>query len=49
MLEPVAANAEIQRAARRPGNAVSSMPLLDVDINRSRCHGYAAVDNKPHT
>jgi H+-translocating NAD(P) transhydrogenase subunit beta len=40
-------------AARRPGNAVSGMPILDVDhaksvivIKRSLGHGYAGINNE---
>ena len=39
--------------ARRPGNAVSGMPILDVDqaksiivVKRSMGHGYAGIDNE---
>jgi NAD(P) transhydrogenase subunit beta len=40
-------------AARRPGNAVSEVPILDVDkaksvivIKRSLGHGYPGIDNE---
>jgi len=40
-------------AARRPGTAISGMPILDVDqaksiivIKRSMGHGYAGIDNE---
>lgn len=43
-------------AARRPGNPLSGMPILDVDrarniivIKRSLGHGYAGVDNDLYT
>jgi H+-translocating NAD(P) transhydrogenase subunit beta len=49
----IGANDVINPAARRPGNAVSGMPILDVDqakniivIKRSMGHGYAGVDNE---
>ena len=49
----VGANDVTNPAARRPGNAVSGMPILDVDraksvivIKRSLGHGYAGVDNE---
>jgi H+-translocating NAD(P) transhydrogenase subunit beta len=42
--------------ARRPGNAISGMPILDVDkarsivvIKRSMGHGYAGVDKELYT
>ncbi len=48
----VGANDVTNPAARRPGNAVSGMPILDVDrarsvmvIKRSMGHGYAGMDN----
>ncbi len=48
----VGANDVTNPAARRPGNAVSGMPILDVDtarsvvvIKRSMGHGYAGIDN----
>jgi hypothetical protein len=48
----VGANDVTNPAARRPGNAVSGMPILDVDkarrsivIKRSLGHGYAGIDN----
>jgi len=56
----VGANDVTNPAARRPGNPVSGMPILDVDkarsvivIKRSLGHGYAGIDNElytdPHT
>jgi H+-translocating NAD(P) transhydrogenase subunit beta len=49
----VGANDVTNPAARRPGNAVSGMPILNVDqaksvivIKRSLGHGYAGVDNE---
>lgn len=49
----VGANDVINPAARRPGNPVSGMPILDVDhaksvivIKRSMGHGYAGIDNE---
>jgi NAD(P) transhydrogenase subunit beta len=49
----VGANDIVNPAARRPGNAVSGMPILDVDransvvvIKRSMGHGYAGIDNE---
>jgi NAD(P) transhydrogenase subunit beta len=52
----VGANDVINPAARRPGNAVSGMPILDVDraksvivIKRSLGHGYAGIDNELFT
>ncbi|MBO0808812.1 MAG: NAD(P)(+) transhydrogenase (Re/Si-specific) subunit beta, partial [Actinobacteria bacterium] len=43
-------------AARRPGTAISGMPILDVDnarniivIKRSMGHGYAGIDNELYT
>jgi proton-translocating NAD(P)+ transhydrogenase subunit beta len=48
----VGANDVTNPAARRPGNAVSGMPILDVDkarsvivIKRSMASGYAGIDN----
>jgi NAD(P) transhydrogenase subunit beta len=48
----VGANDVTNPAARQPGNAVSGMPILDVDtarsvvvIKRSMGHGYAGLDN----
>ncbi|MFD4510326.1 NAD(P)(+) transhydrogenase (Re/Si-specific) subunit beta [Streptomyces sp. NPDC058457] len=41
--------------ARRPGNAISGLPILDVDkaksvvINRSTVHGCAGIDNELYT
>ncbi|MBO0826719.1 MAG: NAD(P)(+) transhydrogenase (Re/Si-specific) subunit beta, partial [Streptosporangiales bacterium] len=47
----VGANDVTNPAARRPGNAVSGMPILDVDkansvvvVKRSLGHGYAGID-----
>jgi NAD(P) transhydrogenase subunit beta len=49
----VGANDVVNPAARRPGTAVSGMPILDVDrarnvivIKRSMGHGYAGIDNE---
>ena len=49
----VGANDVTNPAARRPGNAVSGMPILDVDkaksiivVKRSLGHGYAGIDNE---
>jgi NAD(P) transhydrogenase subunit beta len=49
----VGANDIINPAARRPGNAVSGMPILNVDqatsvivIKRSMGHGYAGIENE---
>jgi len=49
----VGANDVTNPAARRPGNPVSGMPVLDVDharsvimIKRSMGHGYAGIDNE---
>ncbi len=49
----VGANDVTNPAARRAGNAVSGMPILDVDrarsvvvIKRSMGHGYAGMDNE---
>ncbi|MFF8994534.1 NAD(P)(+) transhydrogenase (Re/Si-specific) subunit beta [Streptomyces sp. NPDC014983] len=48
----VGANDVTNPAARRPGTAISGMPILDVDaaksvvvIKRSLGHGYAGIDN----
>jgi NAD(P) transhydrogenase subunit beta len=52
----VGANDVTNPAARRPGNPVSGMPILDVDkarsvivIKRSLGHGYAGIDNELYT
>jgi NAD(P) transhydrogenase subunit beta len=52
----VGANDVTNPAARWPGNAVSGMPILDVDqaksvvvIKRSMGHGYAGIDNELYT
>jgi NAD(P) transhydrogenase subunit beta len=52
----VGANDVTNPAARRPGNAVSGMPILDVDlarsvlvIKRSLGSGYAGIDNELYT
>ncbi|WP_327635227.1 NAD(P)(+) transhydrogenase (Re/Si-specific) subunit beta [Kribbella sp. NBC_00482] len=52
----VGANDVTNPAARGPGNAVSGMPILDVDkahsvivVKRSLGHGYAGVDNELYT
>jgi len=50
------ANDVTNPAARRPGTAISGMPILDVDaaksiivIKRSMGHGYAGIDNELYT
>ncbi len=52
----VGANDVTNPAARRPGNAVSGMPILDVDhaksiivVKRSMASGYAGIDNDLYT
>ena len=52
----VGANDVTNPAARRPGNAISGMPILDVDhaksiivIKRSMGTGYAGIDNELYT
>ena len=52
----VGANDVTNPAARRPGNPVSGMPILDVDhaksvvvIKRSMGRGYAGLDNELYT
>jgi H+-translocating NAD(P) transhydrogenase subunit beta len=52
----VGANDVTNPAARRPGNAVSGMPILDVDLarsviilKRSLGHGYAGLENELYT
>ena len=52
----VGANDVTNPAARRAGNAISGMPILDVDkarsivvIKRSMGHGYAGLDNELYT
>ena len=49
----IGANDVTNPAARRPGNAVSGMPILDVDharsiivVKRSMASGYAGIDNE---
>ncbi len=49
----IGANDVTNPAARRPGTAISGMPILDVDqaksiivIKRSMGHGYAGLDNE---
>src|SRR5579859_3203481 len=49
----VGANDVTNPAARRPGTAISGMPILDVDqaksvivVKRSMGHGYAGLDNE---
>jgi H+-translocating NAD(P) transhydrogenase subunit beta len=49
----IGANDVTNPAARRPGNPVSGMPILDVDharsvivVKRSLGHGYAGIDNE---
>jgi NAD(P) transhydrogenase subunit beta len=52
----IGANDVTNPIARRPGNTISGMPILDVDkaksvvvIKRSMGHGYAGVDNELYT
>jgi NAD(P) transhydrogenase subunit beta len=52
----IGANDVTNPAARRPGNAVSGMPILNVDhaksiivIKRSMGRGYAGIDNELYT
>ncbi|TMS00275.1 NAD(P)(+) transhydrogenase (Re/Si-specific) subunit beta [Nonomuraea basaltis] len=52
----VGANDVVNPAARRPGTAVSGMPIVDADkarsvivIKRSMGHGYAGIDNELYT
>lgn len=52
----VGANDVTNPAARRPGNGISGMPILDVDkarsivvIKRSMGHGYAGLENELYT
>src|SRR5207244_5943755 len=52
----IGANDVTNPAARRPGNPVSGMPILNVDqarsvivIKRSMGHGYAGIDNELYT
>ena len=52
----VGANDVTNPAARRQGNTISGMPILDVDharsivvIKRSLGHGYAGLDNELYT
>jgi len=52
----VGANDVTNPAARRPGSAISGMPILDVDqaksiivVKRSMGHGYAGIDNELYT
>ncbi|WP_112136557.1 NAD(P)(+) transhydrogenase (Re/Si-specific) subunit beta, partial [Glycomyces dulcitolivorans] len=52
----VGANDVVNPAARRPGNALSGMPILDADaarrivvVKRSMGHGYAGLDNELFT
>ena len=49
----IGANDVTNPAARRPGTAISGMPILDVDqaksiivIKRSMGHGYAGIDSE---
>jgi H+-translocating NAD(P) transhydrogenase subunit beta len=49
----IGANDVTNPAARRPGNEISGMPILDVDqaksiivVKRSMGHGYAGIDNE---
>jgi NAD(P) transhydrogenase subunit beta len=52
----IGANDVTNPAARRTGNPISGMPILDVDqaknvivIKRSMGHGYAGLDNELYT
>jgi NAD(P) transhydrogenase subunit beta len=52
----IGANDVTNPAARRPGNEISGMPILDVDqarsiivVKRSMGHGYAGIDNELYT
>jgi NAD(P) transhydrogenase subunit beta len=52
----IGANDVTNPAARRPGSAISGMPILDVDkaksvivVKRSMGHGYAGIDNELYT
>ncbi|GAB3430757.1 NAD(P)(+) transhydrogenase (Re/Si-specific) subunit beta [Flindersiella endophytica] len=52
----IGANDVTNPAARRPGNAISGMPILDVDkaksvvvIKRGMGQGYAGIDNELYT
>jgi NAD(P) transhydrogenase subunit beta len=52
----IGANDVTNPAARRPGNAISGMPILNVDharsivvMKRSLGHGYAGLDNELYT
>jgi NAD(P) transhydrogenase subunit beta len=52
----VGANDTTNPAARKPGSAITGMPILDVDhaknivvIKRSMGHGYAGIDNELYT
>jgi len=52
----IGANDVTNPAARRPGTAISGMPILNVDhaksiivIKRSMGHGYAGIDNELYT
>jgi NAD(P) transhydrogenase subunit beta len=52
----IGANDVTNPAARRPGNDISGMPILDVDqarsiivVKRSMGHGYAGIDNELYT
>ena len=52
----IGANDVVNPAARRPGNAISGMPILDVDharsvivIKRSMGAGYSGLDNELYT
>jgi NAD(P) transhydrogenase subunit beta len=56
VVKVVGANDVTNPAARRPGNPVSGMPILDVDyaksiivIKRSMASGYAGIDNELYT
>ncbi len=52
----IGANDVTNPASRRSGNAISGLPILDVDharnvivIKRSMGHGYAGIDNELYT
>ena len=52
----IGANDVVNPAARRPGNPISGMPILDVDharsvivIKRSMGHGYSGLENELYT
>jgi NAD(P) transhydrogenase subunit beta len=52
----IGANDVVNPVARRPGNPISGMPILDVDharstivIKRSMGHGYSGIENELYT